>query len=124
MTNMTWNGANINPSIQFTPASNWRTTVPSSITSDCRGYVTLSSAPNGTAVFTCYYYAYGADSRLQADLSNNTYTSYKLIGAPNPPPYASPYPANTPPPELIALDETGVQYPGQMELYNQAMNAG
>jgi hypothetical protein len=107
--------------------NNWRTTEPTALTNDARGMFFVYAAPNGSNIFTVLYHVYGANSELQAQLANNDYTAYTLIGYPSPgpyptPPQASPRAANTQPPLLVAGDETGLQYPGQMDEYNVYFN--
>lgn len=132
----TYNGSPVTP-VQNTPpagatqigfySTNWRTTIPTALTYDARGIFSLYSAPNGTAALTVLYHAYGADSNVQTALRNNDYTAYTMIGYPSPGPYPTPYTgtpraANTQPLLLVAGDETGIQYPGQMNEYNAYFN--
>jgi hypothetical protein len=107
--------------------NNWRIQAPSMFSYDARGIFILYTNPNGASVFSVLYWVYGADSKLQNALAANDYTAYNLIGYPSPGPYptppaVSPRPANTPPPLLVAGDETGIQYPGQMSEYNLYFN--
>jgi hypothetical protein len=108
-------------------SNNWRTTEPSATTVDAKGLFVLYQSPNGTGVFSVLYYQYGSDSQLQAQLANNDYSAYTMIGYPSPGPYPDPSNPplrlpNTQPPLLVAADETGIQYPGQMSAYNIYFN--
>lgn len=90
----------------ITPAFSWRTGTFDSTMTDARGQVALPSAPDGVTLFTIYYYVYGADYYLQTQL-NVGFPSAKTM-----------VPSISEAPGLIAFDETGMQYPGNLPAYD------
>jgi hypothetical protein len=101
----------------ITPGNNWRIEAPSATSGDANGTVTLPNSSNNEVLTVCYYVV-GADSYLQAQLLTDgangqiNSSAQKIIYANDD---ENPIVAV---PVLIPFDETGVQYPADMTVYN------
>lgn len=136
MRGMSWNGVSLNPygtvfvpGFQFNPIAVNPAPLPYPVsvtasTTDARGFVDLNNSggatlPDGSLLLSVYFYVYGADSYLQAQLTNQVPSA---IGQTNIGGYTSPgVPATNPAGgnvisynqfQMLAWDEVGVQYPG------------
>lgn len=135
ISNIIWNTAilaisstNIVSGFQFNPIAvspyplNYPATVTAQ-TTDARGFVDLSLngvfAPNGQVLLSVYYYVYGADSYLQAQLTNMEPTAIgqTQIGGNTAPGVIAQDPAGNNifsynQFQMLAWDEVGAQFPG------------
>lgn len=95
---------------QFNPVSGAGAVAPPSATTrDARGFVDLGNAtaalnpPNGSRLLSVFYYVYGADSYLQAQLTNALPSAITQTGITT---------TTLNRLQMLAQDEVGLQFPG------------
>jgi len=101
-----------------TPANNWRVTNTTATTSPTRGFITPSSAPNGTTLLNICYYVYGSDSEMNAELNNANQSALRIASIQH-----GAATAQNVLPLITRYDLTGVVYPGDSDfirIYSQA----
>ena len=108
------NGYLISPgeySTYVTPGNNWRSNIPTTTTSDCRGTITIPDPLTIQQQVTMLYFVMGADTDVNTQLSNKSQSMYTQVGVVN---NSSGKPVM---PSLTDFDCLGVQYPGNMDFY-------